>query len=329
MPPGSESSRSPAQSSNLLRMRSVKVPGSALEVSAIAYGTADWGIAPETPVERLYATYREAGGNCFDTAHCYAFWRDKLGASERTLGQCIKANDRRSDLVLITKGGHPASDPQYPRPDRFLGPEVIESDVRESLERLGTDYIDLYFLHRDDPRAPVNEVMDALKPQVESGKLRYLGASHWSTARIGAANTYAAAHGMPPFVASQPGWNLGHPTPPAGPFGMKDRAWHEKSGLAIFAFSPTARGYFARGKDDQFDNPVSQARLSRATKLGQELGATANQIAVAWLMHQPFTVIPILGTLKIDHLVDALGAAAVTLSLEQVKWLEGTEAGAS
>jgi len=306
-------------------MRRVGIPGSDLQVSAIAFGTADWGIEPETPVERLYATYREAGGNCFDTAHCYAFWRDKPGASERTVGRLIKS-DRRSDLILSTKGGHPPSDPQYPRPDKFLGPEVIASDVQESLERLGTDYVDLYFLHRDDPRAPVDEVMDALKPHVESGKVRYLGASHWSTARIGSANTYAAAHGMPPFVASQPGWNLAHPTPPAGPFGVKDRAWHEKSGLAVFAFSATARGYFARGQDAQFDNPVSHARLARATKLCQELGATPNQIAVAWLMHQPFTVVPILGTLKVGHLSDALGAAALTLSTEQVQWLEGTEA---
>jgi aryl-alcohol dehydrogenase-like predicted oxidoreductase len=306
-------------------MRRVKVPGSDLEVSAIAYGTADWGVSPDTPVERLYAAYREAGGNCFDTAHCYAFWRGKTGASERTLGALMKKNDRRSDIALVTKGGHPPSEPQYPRPDRYLGPEVLASDVNESLERLGTDYIDLYFLHRDDVRAPVDEVMDALRPHVESGKVRYLGASHWSTARIGAANTYAAAHGIPPFVASQPGWNLGHPNPPAGPFGQKDRAWHEKSGLAVFAFSPTARGYFGRGKDEQFDNPVSKARLARCTELGRELGATPNQIAIAWLMFQPFPVVPILGTLKEDHLADALGAAAITLTPDQVRWLEGTE----
>jgi aryl-alcohol dehydrogenase-like predicted oxidoreductase len=307
-------------------MRRVKIPGSDLEVSAIAYGTADWGISPESPVDGLYAAYREAGGNCFDTAHCYAFWRGKLGASERTLGELIEKNDRRSDIALVTKGGHPSDEPLYPRPDRFLGPEVLASDVSESLERLRTDYIDLYFLHRDDVRAPVNEVMDALRPLVQSGKLRYIGASHWSTARIGAANTYAAAHGIPPFVASQPGWNLGHPNPPAGPYGMKDRAWHEKSGLAVFAFSPTARGYFARGNDEHFDNPVSRARLARCTELARELGGTANQVAIAWLMHQPFTVVPILGTLKIDHLTDALGAAAITLTPEQVRWLEGTEA---
>ena len=85
-------------------MRRVGIPGSDLQVSAIAFGTADWGIEAETPVEQLYATYREAGGNCFDTAHCYAFWRDKPGASERTVGRLIKT-DRRSDLILSTEGG--------------------------------------------------------------------------------------------------------------------------------------------------------------------------------------------------------------------------------
>jgi aryl-alcohol dehydrogenase-like predicted oxidoreductase len=196
---------------------------------------------------------------------------------------------------------------------------VIASDVRESLERIGTDYIDLYFLHRDDPRAPVDEVMDALAPHVRSGKLRYLGASHWAPARIAAANEYAKAKGIAPFVANQPGFTLAWPSSNR-PFG--DRAFHEQTGLALFAFGPTAGGFFARGTHQGFDNPTSQARLARARELGEKLGATASQVALAWLMFQPFPVVPILGTLNPDHLVDALGAAKITLTPEQVKWLE-------
>jgi aryl-alcohol dehydrogenase-like predicted oxidoreductase len=303
-------------------MRRVKVPGSALEVSALVYGTSDWGSDPKVSVEPLYTTFREAGGTSFDTAHCYAFWRDALGASERALGACIRANDRRADVIVITKGGHPPDPPRYPRPDRYLGPDVLAGDVRDSLERLGTDYIDLYFLHRDDPRAPVSEVMDALAPEVASGRVRAIGASHWSVRRIEDANAYARARGLAPFVASQPGWSLAHPSPPASPYPREDRAWHEKTQLALFAFSPTARGYFARGNEKQFDNPTSLARLERAKKLGAELGATSSQVALAWLMYQPFPVVPILGTMSVEHLRDALGAARLTLTGEQVRWLE-------
>jgi aryl-alcohol dehydrogenase-like predicted oxidoreductase len=297
-------------------MRRVKVPGSALEVSALVYGTSDWGIDPKVSVEPLYTTFREAGGTSFDTAHCYAFWKDALGASERSLGACVRAHDRRADVVLCTKGGHPSDPPRYPRPDRYLGPEVLASDVRDSLERLGTDYIDLYFLHRDDPRAPVDEVIDALAPEVASGRVRAIGASHWSVRRIEDANAYARARGLTPFVASQPGWSLAQILP------RDDRAFYQKTQLAVFAFSPTARGYFAGTKDPGVDNPTSRARLERARKLGAELGATASQVALGWLMAQPFPVAPILGTMNVEHLSDALGAARLALTDEQAAWLE-------
>jgi aryl-alcohol dehydrogenase-like predicted oxidoreductase len=298
-------------------MRLSNVPGTKLSVSALVFGTADWGSVTSAPTEKLYTMFREAGGNAFDTAHCYAFWRDALGASERALGALVREHDRRSDVVLISKGGHPSDPPRYARPDKHLGPDVIASDVRESLERLQTDYIDLYFLHRDDPRAPVGEVMDALAPELASGRIRNVGVSHWATARIEAANKYAKAHGIPPFVAAQPGWSLAHPS-----LSRDDRAFYEHSGLAVFAFSPTARGYFAGATVESHDNPTSRGRLERARELGRELGATPGQIALAWLMGQPLSVFPILGTLDPEHLADALGSARLALTAEQVRWLE-------
>jgi aryl-alcohol dehydrogenase-like predicted oxidoreductase len=216
----------------------------------------------------------------------------------------------------------------YPRPDRYLAPEVIARDVEESLERLGVDAIDLYFLHRDDPRVPVGEIVDALNKHVDSGRVRQLGASNWTTARIAAANEDAAARGRRGFVASQVKFSLAPAKPSKDPtvplFGDGEIAWHAASGLTVCAYSPTANGYFAtngaKGAGG-WESPASAERLRRVNQLAAELGVTPNQVALAWLLHQPFPVIPILGTGNVEHLADALGAGAVRLSPGQVRRL--------
>ena len=283
---------------------------------------------------RLYDAFREAGGNFFDTAHCYCFWlADGLGASERALGECLRRSGDRSKVVIGTKGGHPAALPRYPRPAAYLAPAVIAGDIQESLERLGVDQLDLYFLHRDDPRVPVAEIIDTLNTEVARGRIRYLGASNWSTTRIAAANAYAAEHRLQGFVASQPQWNLAAPNPPGDPtmrfVSAEDEAWHTEHQLPVVAYSPTACGYFA-GQGEltgrAFDNPTSRFRHQRAQQLAAQLGVTPNQIALAWLLAQPFPVIPILGTTRLDHQADALGALAVQLTAAQAQWLRDGDA---
>ena len=287
---------------------------------------------PPGMTARLYAQYREAGGNIFDTAHCYCFWLpDGNGASEHAIGQCIRDNHDRRNVFIITKGGHPASLPGYPRPDAFLAPEVLASDIRDSLERLGVETIDLYLLHRDDARMPVSAIIDALNTHIAANRLRAVGVSNWSTARIAEANAYAQTHGLHGFVASQPQFSLAQcntPEPQTDPamryLYSHDIAWHTQSQLPVICYSPTAGGYFAsngaRAKES-FDNPVSRARLSRVRQLSSQLGATLNQIALAYLMALPFRVIPILGTADPAHLADSLAAADIHLTPAQACWL--------
>jgi aryl-alcohol dehydrogenase-like predicted oxidoreductase len=306
------------------------IPHTDLHVSALCYGMGAFGSgAKGAAMERLFAAFREAGGNFFDTAHCYAFWEPEgAGCSERALGHCLRRFGGRDETVIATKGGHPGME-GYPRPDRFMAPELIASDLTESLERLGIETIDLYYLHRDDTRIPVGEIMDAVNHEVQAGRIRTLGASNWSVARIEAANTYAAAHGLHGFVASQPQWSLGEPNWRSGPdptmrFATDDdRAWYAAHSLAVIPYSSTSNGYFAtagqRGKE--YQNLTNEARLARAQQLATDLDATPNQIALAYLMCQPFLVVPILGTANPDHLQDALGAVDVRLTPEQVRWL--------
>ena len=190
------------------------------------------------------------------------------------------------------------------------------------------DQIDLYFLHRDDLRVPVSEIMDALNIEIGRGRIRSLGASNWTTHRIEEANLYAAQHHLNRFAASQPQWNLAHPNPLGDPT-MKflepdDALWHTQHQLPVVAYSPTACGYFASDHPNTgqaFDNLISQERRQRARELAVELSVTPNQIALAWLMSQDFPVIPILGTTNPDHQADALRATSIHLSASQREWL--------
>lgn len=312
----------------------LRIPGTELDVSEFCYGTAAWGTGVDAvAAEKLYVAYRQAGGNFFDTAHCYGFWGGdgKLGASERTLGQCIRACGDGYQVVVATKGGHPDAGEAYRRPERYISAQVIASDISESLDRLGMDRIDLYYLHRDDPRVPAGEIIEILNAEIGRGRIGALGASNWSVARIAEANDYARFHGKQGFVVNQPEWSLAHPnapvptTDPAMRYLMPpDIIWHEGQEMAVVPYSSTAQGYFATGGEvaaKDFDNPISIARRDRAEQLADRLGVTPTQIALAYLRSHKFAVVPILGTTKIDHLKECLAAAEVKLTAQQVAWL--------
>lgn len=319
-------------------LRQISIPNSSLTLSSMALGNAAFGPGLSSQAtDGLYAKFREAGGTCFDTAHCYSFWiPGGDGSGERLLGACIRRHADRQNVAIITKGGHPAVLPDYPRPDAFLSPERIAQDIAESLERLATDHIDLYLLHRDDRRVPVGEIIDGLNGHITAGRLCAIGASNWAIERLVAANAYAQAHGLRGFVASQPQFNLACPnapqptTDPAMRFLCdSDLAWHRHTGLPVVCYSPTGQGYFASGGQrarESFDNPTSRERLARAGQLAEKLGATANQIALAYLLCEKFPIIPILGTSDPAHLAEALGAAEVSLTPSQVQWLRNGNA---
>jgi aryl-alcohol dehydrogenase-like predicted oxidoreductase len=309
------------------------LPGTDLAVSALCLGLGGFGTRVQGgDADRLLAAFLEAGGNFVDTAHCYSFWEPNgLGASERELGACLRRLGCREEVVIGTKGGHPDMGAAYRRPDRYLAPEVIASDLDESLDRLGVAFVDLYYLHRDDPRVPVGEVIDTLNREIDRGRVRHIGASNWSVARIAAANEYAAARGLQGFVASQVHWSLALPTWKPGPdptmrfVTEEDAAWHAATGLPIVAYTATANGFFAGNPRAAAlaENPINAARLARARELAAQLGHTPNQIALAYLLHQPAAVIPLFSTTRLDHLRDAVGAVEVRLTPEQVSYLRG------
>jgi aryl-alcohol dehydrogenase-like predicted oxidoreductase len=314
-------------------MRYVDLHGTDLRVSALCLGTVEFGTRLiGDAADRLVATFLEAGGTFLDTAHCYAFWLENgLGASERELGACLTRLGCWDEVVVATKGGHPEVAPDYPRPDRYLAPEVLESDIAESLDRLGVGHIPLYYLHRDDTRVPVGEIIDALNGAIVDGRVGCLGASNWTVARIAEANDYAARNGKRGFAVSQAQWSLAVPDWPMGADPCMryvtddDVARYVKLRMPVIAYTSTAGGYFVREHEPggAFDSPANRARRQRARDLAGQLGCTPAQVALAWLMHQEPVTIPIVGTTNPDRLRDALSAVDVSLTEEQVGWLHG------
>lgn len=310
-------------------MKTWRIPGTDLDVSMLSLGSAGWPASTVSDAQiALIDAYRDAGGNFFDTAHIYACWLPGgAGCAERALADYFRRRGGRDRCVVATKGGHPGW-PGYRTVDHYMAPERVAADIDDSLGRLECETIDLYWLHRDDPRMGVGEIVEYLNREVKRGRIRWFGGSNWSAERLAEANQYAAAHGLQGFSASQPEWNLAQLNAGADPtlrfFDEADRRWHQRSGMPVMPYTPNAQGYFAtagqRGRE-RFDNPVSRQRLARARQLADELGRTPGQIALAYLMNHPFPVIPILGTGKPDHLAEAVAAAEIHLTAEQVRWL--------
>ena len=141
----------------------VTLPSAPFTVSAFCLGGGGFGSSTTgDALDRLVGAFLEAGGDFFDTAHCYAFWAPGgAGCSERALGACLRGFGVAERVIVATKGAHPAVLPDYPRPDGYMDPDVVRGDIAESLARLERGTIDLYYLHRDDPRVPVAELLDA------------------------------------------------------------------------------------------------------------------------------------------------------------------------
>ena len=300
----------------------ITIPNTDLRVSTFCQGVMPlWTDIDGEEMDALLDAFVERGGNFFDTAHCYAFWtKAGAGSSERAIADYLHRRGLWDQVTVATKGGHPG-EPGYRTVDQFLSPGRVAADIDDSLGRMGIDCIDLYWLHRDDPRLPVGEIVDCLNAEVAAGRIRYFAGSNWSGERLQEANDYAAKKGVQGFVANQPCWSAG--SKPMGrtmrALTVEDWEFHQRSGMPVIPYSPTAQGYFAtngeRGK--AYDLPENRERLAKVNAAAKRIGATPNQVALAWLLAQPFPVIPILGTTKLDHLLDALGAADIEIDLAE------------
>ena len=323
-------------------MRYRKLPRTDLDPSVVCLGTMYYGSrSSQDEAFRMLDCFLQQGGNFIDTAYAYADWAcDTPGISERTLGAWLKSRDCRDRVILATKGGAAKIGVQeYYRP--MLRPEEIRRQLSESLERLGVDRIDVYWLHRDEPRVPVGELLDVLHEEVQQGRIRYYGASNWTTPRLMHAAEHAAGIGAVGFVATQNMWSLAHPNPgvPPGPgqvfMDASHIAYQRSEDLAAVPYTAQADGFFSgkygRGITDSgkaqrlaylYYNAESFARLERAKEMAAAKDVSTNQIAVAYLINQDFPVYPIAGCRTPEQLEDSCAAAEIRLTPDEVAYLD-------
>ena len=304
------------------------VAGIEKPISRIALGCGGFSLDRQEKANALLDAFVAAGGTVLDTAHVYS-----NGESERALGHWLQDRNARARVVIMTKGAHPNLTDWLPR----LTPEAIAQDLRESLDRLQTDKIDLYLLHRDDPAQPVGPIVECLNEQVVQGKISAFGGSNWTHQRIAEANVYAAAQGLTGFTASSPHFALAV----AVKFGLPGLVilsgnhaaldWYRSSQLPLFVWSSQAGGFFSdRFSPDNTENhgaiasyarPENWERARRAKLLAQKYGATPTQIALAWLFQIQLNLFAVIGPSTLPHLNDCLGALEISLTPEETAWV--------
>jgi len=306
-------------------MNYITIPGLNKRVSQLVIGTDYYSPDIFDRVEQLLDAFVALGGNTIDTAHNYGG-----GKSETAIGMWLSKPGNREKVVILTKGAHP--DKTGPR----VNPQAIDHDIRCSLERLKTDTIEMWALHRDDPSVPVEVIIDALNEHIQAGRIQTIGVSNWTCERIDEANRYAKANGLVGFTFSSINLSLARANEPwwKGCVSADEQilAWHEQNQMPLLSWSSQARGFFSgRFTPEDRSNPdlvrvfysdANWERLRRAEKLAKEKGVTTIQIALAYVLNQPFPAGALVGPQNVEELKSSYEGTRITLTRDELKWLD-------
>jgi aryl-alcohol dehydrogenase (NADP+) len=306
---------------------------SGLKVSRICLGTMTYGssqwrdwVLEERESRPFIQRALELGINFFDTADAYS-----LGVSEEILGRALNDFTRREEVVIASKVFFSMGD--KPNLGGLSRVHIMQA-IDDSLRRLGTDYIDLYQIHRWDPETPIEETLEALHDVVKSGKVRYIGASSMYAWQFSKSLYLADLHGWTRFVSMQNHYNLVYREEERemGPLCRSE-------GIGVLPWSPLARGFLsgnrsrqdwgetARAKSDEFAHQMYYQEsdftvVEQVVELAQQRGVTPSQIALAWLLHQPGVTAPIIGASKMAHLEEDIATIDIKLSPEELETLQ-------
>lgn len=313
---------------NTLRLGKTGLKVTPICLGMMTYGTPKWRewVLDEDASRPFVKRAVEAGINFFDTADVYS-----IGVSEEVTGRLLREFTKRDDVVIASK----VNGAMGPGPnDRGLSRKHIMQGIDASLRRLGTDYIDLYQIHRFDPETPIEETMEALHDVVKAGKARYIGASSMYAWQFAKMQHAADRHGWTRFVAMQNHYNLVYREEEREmiPLCIDD-------GIGLIPWSPLARGFLAGNRTANRSGDTSRARtdafahdlyfrpedftiVERVGEIAKQRGVSNAQIALAWMLHKPGITAPIIGASKMYQLDEAIAALEIKLSADEMAALE-------
>jgi aryl-alcohol dehydrogenase-like predicted oxidoreductase len=313
-------------------MDQIRLGSTGMHVSRVCLGMMSYGNDSDRPwaldeaaAEPIIRRAVEGGITFFDTADVYS-----QGASEVATGRLVGKLLSRDEAVIATK----VHGQMTPGPNgRGLSRKHVLSAIDASLQRLGMDYVDLYQIHRWDKETPIEETMEALHDVVRAGKARYIGASSMYAWQFARAQHVAERNGWTPFVSMQNHYNLLYREEEREmiPLCIND-------GIGIIPWSPLARGLLTGTRTREGERRTTRAQtdgfqdvlygtadfdvVDRLDEVAGERGLPPAQVALAWLLHKPGVTAPIVGATRLEHLEDALAAAELTLSAEEIARLE-------
>ncbi|MEJ1965325.1 MAG: aldo/keto reductase [Gammaproteobacteria bacterium] len=308
-------------------MEYVRLGSSGLKVSRICLGCMSFGsgfnwMVPEEPSFAIVRKALDLGINFFDTANVYS-----AGESERILGRALHSfGVKREDVVIATK----VYQPMGPGPnDRGLSRKHVMHAIDESLRRLGTDYVDLYQIHRFDLETPVEETLEALTDLIEAGKVRYLGASTMAAYQLAKLLYRADQLGLARFVSMQNNYSL--------IYREEEREMIplcRAEGVGLIPYSPIGGGLLAGSRRtgtvrsqsvmarDRFNRKADEAVIDAVGAVAAQRGIGPAQVAIAWLLAQPGLTAPVVGATKAHHLEDSVKAVGTKLTAEEIDLVE-------
>ncbi|HKB65203.1 MAG TPA: aldo/keto reductase [Pyrinomonadaceae bacterium] len=297
-------------------------------LGCMTYGVPERGAHPwsldEEKSRPFFQRALELGINFFDTANTYSD-----GTSEEIVGRALRDFARREEIVLATKVFYPMREGPNAR---GLSRKSIMTEIDASLRRLGTDYVDLYQIHRWDNHTPIEETLEALHDVIKAGKARYIGASSMYAWQFSKAQYVARQNGWTPFASMQNHYNL--------LYREEEREMLplcEAEGVGVVPWSPLARGRLTRDwsettnrlEKDEFGKTLYAATqeadrriIARVAEVAAQRGVPRAQVALAWMLQKPFITAPIVGASKLHHLDDAVAALSLKLTPEEIASLE-------
>lgn len=308
-----------------MRYKEIKTAGGTLRISNVAIGSAvKMGGLSKEALFALFDLYLDAGGNCIDTARAYGG-----GQAEALIGEYLRLRKNRDKLLISTKCCHPDSNGM----SRLSGADM-EEDLNASLRMLGTDHLDIYWIHKDDERVPVESIVDSMNALLETGKIGVMGCSNWHVDRIDAANRYAQATGQRGFELSQIQWSLAESREElfreftAVLMDEKSYDWYYKHAMPVFAFSPQAQGFFSKAAEGGVEslgemlrtcyaNPNNRIRLERVKELAARERVPVSVPVLAYLINNKLPCIPVFGATSRRMLQQTLMAADFAMSAEE------------